>query len=120
VLATVAALNHTPLESSTNPTYAAAFVSAHLQSALSPSVATPMTAAAWAPHIATLKAVKALLTTLSAAMTGPLGVVGGAVDVATDAANDVLGFATGGAVNVNGLAGLVQTGLNLLGRIPGL
>jgi hypothetical protein len=32
----------------------------------------------------------------------------------------VLGFATGGIVNVNGLSGLVQTALNLLGRIPGL
>jgi hypothetical protein len=83
-------------------------------------VATPLTAAAWAPHIATLKAVKTLLSVLKDAMNGPLGVVGGAVDVATDAANDVLGFATGGAVNVNSLAGLVQTGLNLLGRIPGL
>lgn len=83
-------------------------------------MASPLTAAAWAPHIATLKAIKALLSTLKAAMEGPLGVVGGAVDVATNAANDVLGIATGGAANVNGLAGLVQTGLNLLSKIPGL
>lgn len=162
-----------------------------MQAAVSPSVASPLTTAAWAPYITVLKGVKTLLSTLADSFNGPLGVVGGAVDVvsgptgrdgpctcnslscwqhvecaagagthsssgavtaeeedccmsvcklraesdwvcvvvcvcvlvcmqATNAANDVLGFATGGAVNVSGLSSLVQTALNLLGRIPGL
>lgn len=48
---------------------------------MSPSVASPLTTAAWAPYLTVLKGVKTLLATLADSFSGPLGVVGGAVDV---------------------------------------
>lgn len=52
-----------------------------MQAAVSPSVASPLTTAAWAPYLTVLKGVKTLLATLADSFSGPLGVVGGAVDV---------------------------------------
>jgi hypothetical protein len=52
-----------------------------VQAAVSPSVASPLTTAAWAPYLTVLKGVKTLLSTLADSFNGPLGVVSGAVDV---------------------------------------
>lgn len=72
-----------------------------LQAAVSPSVATPVTAAMWAPHLATLRAVRGLLNALSQAIAGP----------------SVLGAAPGGVGNISGM---INTALGLLAKIPGL
>jgi hypothetical protein len=88
------------------------------QAAVSPSVATPATAAMWAPHLAVVRTVRGLLDALSKTLAGPQGSLIGAVDGAVQAAAGVLGGAPlGGAGN---LGGLVNTALNLIGRIPGL
>lgn len=80
-------------------------------------MAPPAAAALFAPHLATLRAVQALLTALSKAIQGPSGNIISAVDGAVQAAGSVLGNAPGGAGDV---AGLLSTALNLLGKIPGL
>ena len=80
-------------------------------------MASPATAAMFAPHLATLKAVQGLLTALSKAIQGPSGNIISAVDGAVQAAGSVLGAAPGGADDV---AGLLSTALNLLSKVPGL
>lgn len=84
---------------------------------MSPSVASPDVAIKFAPHLATLKAVKALLDALSKAMAGPHGTVLGGLDAAVGAAGDLLGA---GAAGVGGVAGLISQAQGLISKIPGL
>jgi hypothetical protein len=73
----------------------------------------------FAPHIATLKAVKALLDALSKAMAGPHGTVLGGLDAAVGAAGDLLGGVAAGAP-AGGVAGLISQAQDLISKIPGL
>jgi hypothetical protein len=82
-------------------------------------VASPDVAIKFAPHLATLKAVKALLDALSKAVAGPHGTVLGGLDAAVGAAGDLLGGAAG-AAGVGGVAGLIGQAQALISKIPGL
>lgn len=89
-----------------------------LEGAVDISVASPGRAVAMAPFLGTLRAVEMLLQGLQAAIAGPEGAVGDALDGAIDAATGALGgIAAGGPPGTSGMANLINIALGLVGQL---